>query len=421
MSLNNSKSPLPHDSIEPREQMTLEDNNHTPPSPGWQEWAFILLLCSTQFFVQGALGYILLPLNIVGKTFGQDGLDEATKMNWHVAGYSLTFGAFILVTGKLGDVYGFKMIFLIGWAWFGIWSIICGCSALTGSAIFFDTSRALQGIGPALIVPSALAIGGIAYPPGRKKNGVFSLIAMSAPLGCSTAGLIGAALAQYVWWPWVTWIYGMGCFVVAAVGYLVVPQDRRRTCRTSPKMDWQGAALGIMGLLLLNISWNQAPIDGWSTPYVYVLLITGFICVVLFVLREKRAEQPILDLSLFNGRVAGVLVITGLGWSSFGVWFYYMFQFIQHLRGVSALGSAVQFIPGAISGMLAAVATTWLLEVAQTVWLMVIASAAFFAGCLLQAVAPVHQSYWFNTFWSFVVMAWGFVFSLLCWMVVPSS
>jgi MFS family permease len=414
MPLNNSKSPQPHYFTEPREEMILDDNNHTPPSPGWREWVFILLLCSTQFFVQGAFGYILLPLSIVGKTFGQDGFDEAARMNWHIAGYSLTFGTFILVTGKLGDIYGFKMVFMIGWTWFGIWSIICGCSAMTGSAMFFDTSRALQGIGPALLVPSAQAIGGIAYPPGRKKNIVFSLIAMSAPLGCSTAGLIGSALAQYVWWPWVTWIYGMGCFVVAVAGYLVVPQDRRRTCQASSKMDWQGAALGIMGLLLLNISWNQAPIDGWSTPYVYVLLIAGFICIGLFVLQEKRAEQPILDLTLFNGRVAAVLVITGLGWSSFGIWFYYMFQFIQHLRGVSALGSAIQFIPGAISGMLAAVATAWLLEVTQTVWLMVIASAAFFAGCLLQAVAPVHQSYWFNTFWSFVVMAWGFVFSLLC-------
>ncbi|PVI01726.1 MFS general substrate transporter [Periconia macrospinosa] len=413
MPLNNSKSVQPHDSIEPLEQMILDENIYTPPSPGWQEWVFIILLCSTQFFVQGALGYVLLPLGIVGKTFGQEGSHDVTRMNWHVAGYSLTFGTFILVTGKLGDIYGFKKVFLIGWVWFGVWSMVCGCSALTASAIFFDTSRALQGIGPALLVPSAQAIAGIAYPPGRKKNVVFSLMAMSAPLGCSTAGLIGSALAQYVWWPWVAWIYGIGCFVIAVAGYLVVPQDPRRTFRTNPKMDWQGAALAIMGLLLLNISWNLAPIDGWSTPHVYVLLVVGFVCLGLFVLQEKRAEEPILDLSLFNGRVAGVLVITGLGWSSFGIWFYYMFQFIQQLRGVSALGSAVQFIPGAISGMLAAIATTWLLEVAQTAWLMVIASTAFFAGCLLQAVAPIHQSYWFNTFWSFVVMAWGFVFSFL--------
>jgi hypothetical protein len=173
------------------------------------------------------------------------------------------------------------------------------------------------------------------------------------------------------------------------------------------RFDYTGSALGVTGLLLLNISWNQAPIDGWPTPYVYILLILGFILLVLFVLQEKRAADPILDISIFNRRVAAVLLTTGLGWSSFGVWFYYLFQFIQQFRGISPLASAVQFAPGAISGILAALTTPYLMVKISSGWLMAVACASFLVGCLLQSIAPVEQSYWMNTFWSFIVTAWG--------------
>ncbi|KAL4942034.1 hypothetical protein BDV06DRAFT_193150 [Aspergillus oleicola] len=75
-----------------------------PPPMGFREWIFISVLCSMQLFVQGAFGYII-PLHIVSPTFNQ-GPDEAPQMTWHVGGYSLTVGTFILIAGKLGDLYG---------------------------------------------------------------------------------------------------------------------------------------------------------------------------------------------------------------------------------------------------------------------------------------------------------------------------
>lgn len=188
----------------PQEHMHIEPESekYQEPPKGWREWLFIMVLCSTQFFVQGAFGYILLPLHIISETFGQ-GPDRTAEMNWHVAGYSLTVGTFILIAGKLGDIYGSKKALVLGWIWFGTWSMIGGCSAFTKVAIFFDTARAFQGIGPAFLLPNALAIAGRTYPPGKKKNTIFAMFAMTAPLGCSTAGAIGSAFAEYVWWPWV--------------------------------------------------------------------------------------------------------------------------------------------------------------------------------------------------------------------------
>ncbi|KAL4998225.1 major facilitator superfamily domain-containing protein [Aspergillus recurvatus] len=324
----------------------------TPPR-GINEWLFIIVLCSTQLFVQGAFGYILLPSHVVGKTFDQ-GPDDATRMAWHVGGYSLTVGTFILTAGKLGDLYGSKRLLILGWVWFGVWSVIGGCSAFTHSPIFFDIARALQGIGPAFLLPNALAIAGRTYPPGKKKNIIFSAFAMAAPLGCSTAGAIGAAFAEYVWWPWVMWLYGIGCFVLAGVSWWTISWF---------VLDYIGSCLGVAGLLLLNISWNQAPIDGWSTPYVYLLLLVGFLVLGVFVLQEKRAMEPILDVSIINGR--------------------------------------------AISGIVAALSTPFLMSVISSGWLMAIACGSFLAGCLLMSTAPIEQSYWMNTFWSFLIMAWG--------------
>ncbi|KAL4955558.1 major facilitator superfamily domain-containing protein [Aspergillus filifer] len=303
---------------------------------------------------------------------------EATQMTWHVGGYSLTVGAFIPIAGKLGDLYGSKRIFVLGWAFFGILTIICGYSTFTQSPIFFNTARALQGVAPAFLLPNVLAITGRTYPPGRQKSMVFLAFALAAPLGCYSAGLGGAALAEYLWWPWFMWLYIIGCFILATASLWVVPSDSRPRRRpVGQSFDLIGFLIGVFRLLLFEIAWNQAPIDGWSTPYVYTLLFVGFLIL----------GNPILDASILNRHVEAVLLITGLGWSSFGVWFYYLFQFIQQFRGVSPLEPAVQFTSGAISGIIAASATPYLMSVISSAWLM--------------------RSYWLNTFWSFVVTACG--------------
>jgi hypothetical protein len=173
----------PQSNTSPRSTMSLNDepqegeqsDRYQTPPHGLKEWLFIIVLCSTQFFVQGSFGYILIPLHIVGQSFGQ-GPSEASQMTWHVGGYSLTVGTFILIAGKLGDLYGSRRILIVGWAWFGVWSVIGGCSAFTHSPVFFDTARALQGIGPALLLPNALAIAARTYPPGKKKNMIFSAL-----------------------------------------------------------------------------------------------------------------------------------------------------------------------------------------------------------------------------------------------------
>jgi MFS family permease len=120
--------------------------------------------------------------------------------------------------------------------------------------IFFDVSRAFQGIGPALLLPNVIAIAGRTYAPGTKKNIVFSLIASSAPFGCAIGCLIGAAFAEHAWWPWAFWLSGILCFVLAGLAYVVIPQDKAiDTTVEGLGFDWAGSITGVSGLVAIKL------------------------------------------------------------------------------------------------------------------------------------------------------------------------
>ena len=96
-------------------------------------------------------------------------ITDGAQLSWLVAGYSLTVGSFILISGRLGDMFGHKKLFVIGFAWFSLWSMIAGL-AVYSNHVLFIFARVLQGIGPAITLPNGLALLGAAYAPGQRKN-----------------------------------------------------------------------------------------------------------------------------------------------------------------------------------------------------------------------------------------------------------
>ena len=326
-------------------------------------------------------------------------------LSWFLAAYSLTAGTCILAAGRLGDRYGHRRLLITGWLWFALWSAIAACAYWPRSPVMFSVCRALQGIGPAILLPNSLAILGRTYPPGRRKELVFAAYGSTAPVGAVLGALVGAGLAQYAWWPAAFWINAGACVGLAALGYAVIPADELGAER--PGLDALGAALGVGGLVLVNVAWNEAPIVGWQQPYVIVLLLLGLLVLGGFAWHEQRATAPLLPPGILDATAARVLVCVGLGWASFGVWSYYTMQLLETLRGVSALMTAVQFMPVTVVGASAAMATGYLLSRVHPSWLMVAAMTAFTAGALLSATAPVQQTYWANIFVGMLVTPWG--------------
>ena len=313
-------------------------------------------------------------------------------------------------------------MFVLGYIWFALWSLIAGLSIYSRSQIFFDVSRALQGIGPAVLLPNSLALLG-RYPPGYRKAIVFSVFGACGPNGFVIGALFSSLLSQFAWWPWAYWCMAILCCLLAIVAVFVIPNAEKNDHRDSGKQsfDYLGAFSGTAGLILFNVAWNQAPVVGWGTPYVIVLVILGISFVGMFFFVEHRVPQPLLPLKGLSKEIGLVLGCVALGWSSFGIWLYYMWQFLESLRNSTPLSVVAQMSPVTISGTCAALLTAHLLQRIRTAYIMVVAMFAFCIGNILLATAPVNQIYWIQVFLATIFTPWGMNLSFPAATVILSN
>lgn len=388
-------------------RLETSQSSIAPPKSPWKEGAFVTVLCLAQFMTQACLGMSIIPVFIIGHSFHTT---DAGQLSWFAAAFSLTVGTFILVCGRLGDVYGSRLIFVLGFLWLALWSLLAGFSVWSDQ-IFFDCCRALQGIGCAMVLPNGVAILGRTYPPGTRKKMVFSLFGATAPAGFVVGGAFSSLFAQLVWWPWGYWVMGIVCAILAALGLLVIPRTPRPSfdddLRFWIRLDLLGAVTGISGMVLVNFAWNQAALVGWKTPYTYALLIVGFILLGLFGVVERSAVCPLLPRSAFVGELAWVLGCIACGWSSFGIIVYYFYQFMEVIKGDSPLLATAKFAAAPISGAVAAFVTAFLLGRVPPSVIMFCSMAAFTTGLALFATVPVDQTYWAQAFVVSIVTCWG--------------
>ncbi|MCJ1481803.1 Low affinity NH4+ transporter [Schaereria dolodes] len=387
----------------------LVDSTVPPSKTGMStihEIAFVALITSAQLLTQAGFAQVIAPLHIQGSSFGNP---NNGQLSWFAAAYSLTAGTFILIAGRLGDMFGHRKIFITGYFWYCLWSVIAGVAVYSKSQEFFDFCRAMQGIGPALLLPNALAIFGLTYPPGLKKNLIFALFGATAPGGFVVGAAFSGLLAERAWWPWAYWIMAIVCCLCAVLGIFLIPKYPEDTSDDPDRMsfDWLGAITGVTGLVLFNVAWNQGPVAGWGDAYVPVLLVLGLLFLVAFFFVEKRAKKPLLPLEGLSGDAAFVLGCIALGWSSFGIWVFYVWQFLEELRHISPLLAAAQISPAAISGLVAAITTGLALTHLKTAYVMIIAMTAFCVGVILVATMPIRQTYWAQLFVATLVTCWG--------------
>ncbi|KAF7547176.1 hypothetical protein G7Z17_g7908 [Cylindrodendrum hubeiense] len=378
-----------------------------------REILFICVICMAQFMTQGALGNCLNLLHVIGDTFS---ITNRGELSWLIAGYSLTVGSFILVFGRFGDVFGYKKMLIIGFAWFSIWSMVAGL-AYYSNHILFIFARVLQGIGPAILMPNGLAILGATYGPGKRKAMVFCLFGACAPGGCVAAAAVAGVIVHGdpERWPWAFYSFAIVLAAIAGLAFFVIPDPPKRVSTEDmplseviAQLDLLGAAVGVLSLVLINIAWNQAPIVGWGTPYVYALLIVGLALMPMFFFIElKMTSHPLIPFHALSAEVAFTLGCVACGWACFGIWIYYTFQFFQLLRGASPLLTAAWLSPVAVSGALAAVTTGLLLQRIPPSLVMLLALTAFTVGTALVMTAPVEQTYWYQTFFCVLIMPWG--------------
>ncbi|ODV80473.1 major facilitator superfamily MFS-1 [Suhomyces tanzawaensis NRRL Y-17324] len=395
-------------------------------STAFHEVILIFITCMAQFLCQGGITMSLSTMELVLDSFAGPGNQvDDTKKVWFMGSFALTVGTFILVSGRLGDLFGLKQIFTIGWFWCTVWSLVTGLSTYLNSVIFFIVCRAFHGIGFALLLPCAMGILGSVYPNGSRKNLAFGLVGASGPTGATIGALMAAVVAQLAWWPWAFWILAIVCFIFGVLLIYYIPPNLNANKYTWKQawdqLDVLGTCTGVCGLILLNFVWNQGPVVGWKNPYIIVLLVLAVVLIVGFFYLERTVASPLLPASIFNVKIGLVLLCMGLGWGSFGVWQYYYWNLVMNLRHYTPIEGGLSYIPFLVLGVIASMIVSVIISRTKPSYIICFSSVCFMCGCIVLSVTPVVQSYYRMTMGQMFILCWAMDMSFPAAAIILSN
>ena len=374
---------------------TGEPDSSPPPSnfsSPFQEAIFIFLIGLSQLFSVGGLGNTAYSVQQIGQSFNAPSNGQKT---WFLSAYALCGGVSVLVTGRLGDHIGHKQVFIFGWIWMSIWSLI---SAFAHNLVLFDFARAMTGVGNGELVPNSFALLARAFPPfSVKKNIAFAFLGFCAPSGYIFGGLIGAAFAENVTWRWGYWFWALGSLVVGIATFVVVPY---RIGSPIPglslrQFDYIGSVLGVAGLVLFGFAWSQASVVGWQEPYTYTLLIVGIVLIAAFAVSQSHVSAPVLPNSLWTRKgFTPVVTAMSLGWMSFGIFLYYTTIIILTVHKKLPLTAVAQMVPLVIGGLFATASVGIFIPKVPAQYIFGVSMFFFFIGNLLMSFANYSDLYW---------------------------
>ncbi len=264
---------------------------------------------------------------------------SSTGLSWVQNAYTLTFGGFLLLGARAGDILGRRRVFVAGIALFTLASLMGG---LAQSSSWLLAARAVQGIGAAIAAPSTLALLQISFPEGPERARAIGAYSAVAGGGGSIGLVLGGMLTS-----WVSWRFGLFINVpIGAVLIFLAPRYLPESERRSGHFDLAGAASSTLGMTALVYGFVRAASAGWGNRVTVASFVAGVALLGTFIATEMRAEQPITPLHLFASRersgayAARVLVVSGM----FAM-FFFLTQFLQGVRDFSALQAGLAFLP----------------------------------------------------------------------------
>jgi EmrB/QacA subfamily drug resistance transporter len=263
-----------------------------------------------------------------------------SQLEWVVAGYALTFAAFMLTGGKLADFLGRRLIFMIGLAIFTGASLACG---LAPSGNFLIGARVVQGLGGALMNPATLSIITATFPP-RQRGTAIGIWAGVSAMALAIGPLVGGLLTQHVNWNWIFFIN----VPIGAVALFAIPAfvDESRDTTADQRLDVPGLASSSIGLFALTYAFIEANTYGWGSARILGAFAVAAIGLVIFGLVERHQRAPMLDLSLFRNRtfVGANTAMLFVGLAMFGT-FFYVSLYMQTVLLYSPVQTGASFLP----------------------------------------------------------------------------
>ncbi|KAH6699982.1 major facilitator superfamily domain-containing protein [Leptodontidium sp. MPI-SDFR-AT-0119] len=342
----------------------------------------------------------------IAKSLGSDAGGAA----WIVASYSMTQGTFVLIGGRLGDVYGHRLVYLAGSVWWTLWMLV---SAWAPNVIALCVFRALCGVGGGVMVPNIVALLAITFPPGKIRNIAFGLFGAMGPIGAAGGSVFAGLFVQLTPWKYVFIFMAVLGSLIYGTAFLVVPKAPRIPIKEA-RVDWLGAYLGVAGLILFNFVWNQSALVGWEPAYEYILLIVSMLHFGAFYWRIKTAPEPILPLDIWTAPSFAALILSALfNFMAFGVALWFMNIWILDVRKTSILTASAYIQPFTVCATLAAFLAAYLVRKVDAQHLLAAGAGLMMASNAILSRMPAQQTYWAGIFPAVVLAAFSpdFVFT----------
>src|SRR5262249_15632563 len=264
-----------------------------PAVPDPRRWWALALLCSAYFMV-------ILDVSIVNVALPSIEADlhfAPADLQWVLSAYALTFGGFLLLGGRTADLLGRRRVFMGGLALFTVASLVCGLSTSEGMLI---AARAVQGLGAAILSPSALSIITTTFDEGAERNKALGVWGAMGGSGAAVGVLLGGILTKTLGWEWIFFVnvpIGTAAFLATRP---IVRESRIELGHR--RFDATGAVSVTGGLALFVYAISKAPDVGWGTGRTIGLLILSVIILAFFVLWELRTTAPLVPFSIFRIR-----------------------------------------------------------------------------------------------------------------------
>ena len=338
---------------------TIPEPEVTPAQHRRLTWALMLIsIAQLMVVLDSTIANIALPY------IGTDLDIDQANLSWIVTGYALTFGGFLLLGGRLADLYGRRRVFMIGVLLFAAASLVGG---LAQSELVLLGARGFQGFGAALASPAALALITTTFPAGRERNRAFAVYAAMAGVGAAVGLILGG---------WLTglddplgiagWRYTF--LIVVPIGLLaalLAPRVLPESDRHDGVLDVPGAITGTAGLLAIVYGLTRAGDAryGWGDQWTLLSLIGGVALLGIFLLIESRADHPLLPFRILRSRNRAVaFAVMMIAPAAMFAMFFFLSLLVQLVVGYSPLKTGVAFLPFSVAMIISATAASKLIS-----------------------------------------------------------
>ncbi|MFD1774761.1 MFS transporter [Paenibacillus rhizophilus] len=275
---------------------------------------------------------------------------SANNLQWVISAYSLAFGGFLLIGGRLSDLLGRRRMFMIAMALFGLGSLLGG---LAGSQLALVIARGIQGLGGALLSPATLSLIMSNFEEGKERNRALGVWASMGGVGMSLGLLLGGVLTSYIGWESTFFVNVPIAILVLILSPMALMESK--TLSETRHYDAAGTISVTVGMILIVYYLIQSPVTGWLHTATLIPGLIGAASLLLFVAIEKRTSEPLIPFRLFRNRnLTGAAITAALFSASFGTLYYFLTLYTQEVLQYTAIQSGLTFLPLTVSALLGA-------------------------------------------------------------------